>query len=226
MDGSGQSFFDGPALTADSNVCTVPPRIWLLFEKDIGENYLHRLARLDKKLSNPLTITPPNLTWFYSALFQGFVSILVVYLLTGEAFLSAEEKDYGHGYLSIVVYTGLVFIAAFYMAYQTNTFTYYSILLILGNLNLLIAFTAALQSENFLSNFVGSAWIGFFGECFNALKTLVLVVTMVLAAVTPSWVLLTIWAEYRSPDALRVIEMETIASKEDQPLFFDPPKVR
>jgi hypothetical protein len=48
----------------------------------------------------------------------------------------------------------------------------------------------------------------------------------VLAAVTPSWVVLTIWGEYRSPDALRVIEMETIASKEDQPLFFHPPKVR
>jgi phospholipid-translocating ATPase len=225
-DWTWQSFFDGPALMAYNNVWTLLPLISLLFERDIGENFLYRLSRLYKKLRDPLTIKPSNLTWFFSAVFQGFVSIAVVYLLTGEAFISAEGKDYGHGYLSIVVYTGRVFIAAFYMAYQTNTFTYYSILLILGNVNLLIAFTACLQSENFLSSWVGTAWIGFFGECLNAQTSLVLVATMVLAAVTPSWVGLTIWAEYTTSDALRVIEMETIASKEDQPLFFDPPKDR
>ena len=32
------------------------------------------------------------------------------------------------------------------------------------------------------------------------------------------------WNEFASKDTLLVIEKETIAAKEDQPLFFDPPK--
>jgi hypothetical protein len=103
--------------------------------------------------------------------------------------------DYGQGYLSLLVYTALVFISSFYMAYQTNTFTYYGLLLSIGNMNLLIAFTACLQSENMFSNVVGTMWTGFFGECFNSLKSLVMLLTMFLAAVTPSWVGVTIWAE-------------------------------
>jgi hypothetical protein len=148
----------------------------------------------------------------------------VAYALTGEAFLSADGMDYGQGYLSLLVYTALVFISSFYMAYQTNTFTYYSLLLIIGNMNLLIAFTACLQSENAFSNIVGTIWTGFFGQCFNSLTSLVMLLTMFLAAVTPSWVGVTIWSESYANESLIVIENETIAAKEDQPLFFDPPK--
>ena len=222
-DCSGQSFFDSSSLTLYNNVWTLLPMVSLLFEKDISENFLYRLSFLYRKLRNPLTITPSNLTWFFSACYQGSVTIGVMYLLTGEAFLNASGKDYGQRYLSLMVYTSLVFSCAFYMAYQTNTFTYYSLILIIGNINLLIAFTACLQSENFLARFAGTSWTGFFGECFNSFNSLVILFTTVLASITPSWVGLTVWAEFKHTDSLRVIEKETLAAKEDEPLFFDPP---
>jgi hypothetical protein len=150
--------------------------------------------------------------------------MLVVFLLTGEAFLSDVGKDYGVRYLSLVVYTGLVITCAFYMAYQTNTFTYYSLMLIIGNLMLFLSITALLQTENALASAIGEVWVGFFGECFNSPRTIIILLTMVLASVMPSWSFLTIWAELRPPESKLVIEKETIAAREDEPLFFDPPK--
>ena len=222
-DCTGQSFFDGSSLTAYNNIWTLLPMLSLLFEKDISENFLYRLSFLYRQLRNPLTVRPSNLTWFFSACYQGSVTIGVMYLLTGEAFLNTSGKDYGQRYLSLMVYTSLVFSCAFYMAYQTNTFTYYSLILIIGNINLLIAVTACLQSENFLAALIGSSWTGFFGECFNSLTSLIILFTTVLASITPSWVGLTVWAEFMHADSLRVIEKETLAAKEDEPLFFDPP---
>jgi hypothetical protein len=97
-------------------------------------------------------------------------------------------------------------------------------LLIIGNINLLIAFTACLQSENVLLNVVGTMWIGFFVERFNSLPSLIMLLTMFLIAVTPSWIGVTIWSESYANESLIVIENETTAAKEDQSFFFDPPK--
>ena len=222
-DFTAQSLFDSSSLTAFNNFWTLIPMLSLLFEKDISENFLYRLSFLYKELRNPLTIAPWNLTWFFSACYQGSVTIGVMYALTGEMFASPAGKDYGQRYLSLMIYTSLVFSCAFYMAYQTNTFTYYSLLLIIGNINLFIAFTACLQAENFLSRLVGSSWTGFFGECFNSFDSLVILITTVLSSVTPSWVGLTVWGEFMHADTIRVIEKETAAAKNDEPLFFDPP---
>jgi hypothetical protein len=175
-------------------------------------------------LRNPLTVNPANLPWFISAVYQGVVTMGVAYLLTGEAFLNTAGLDYGQAYLALLVYTALVFECSFYMAYQTNTFTYYSLLLIIGNLILLVSMTACLQTDNVISQLVGTGWTAFFGQCFNSAKSLVLLMTMVLSAVTPSWVGLTVWAEFFASESLLVIENETKAAKEDRPLFFDPPK--
>jgi phospholipid-translocating ATPase len=221
---TGQSFFDASSLTAYNNVWTLIPLVSLLFEKDISENFLYKLGFLYTKLRNPLTIRPSNLPWFISAVYQGAITMGVAYFLTGEAFLTSAGIDYGQGYLSLLVYTALVFICAFYMAYQTNTFTYYSLILIVGNLLLLISMTACLQTDNAVSKLVGTIWTAFFGQCLNSPKSLVFLATMILAAVTPSWVGLTIWAEFFASDSLLVIENETTAAKEDRPLFFDPPR--
>jgi phospholipid-translocating ATPase len=223
-DYTGQSFFDGPSLTAYNNFWTLIPMISLLFEKDISENFLYKMSFLYTKLRNPLTINPANLPWFISAVYQGVITMGVAYLLTGEAFLSTAGLDYGQGYLALLVYTAMVFECAFYMAYQTNTFTYYSLLCIVGNLILLVSMTACLQTDNAISNLVGTGWTAFFGQCLNSAKSLVFLMTMVLAAVTPSWVGLTVWAELFASESLLVIENETNAAKEDHPLFFDPPK--
>jgi phospholipid-translocating ATPase len=224
-DFTGQSFFDSFSITIYNNLWTLLPMISLIFEKDVSESFLYRLSFLHRKLRNPLTITPSNLTWFFSGVYQGVISMVIVWVLTGEAFLSNAGKDFGVRYLSIVVYIGLVFMCTFYMAYQTNTFTYYSLLLVVGNLNLLIALTAALQSQNFLSKML-DGWTGFYGECFNQPRTLVILLTMILASVTPSWVGLTIMAEYQASESRQVMERETIAVKSDEPLFFNPAKSR
>jgi phospholipid-translocating ATPase len=225
-DCTGQSFFDPSSLTAYNNVWTLIPLISLLFEKDISENFLYKMSFLYTKLRNPLSVHPSNLPWFFSAVYQGVMTMAVAYILTGESFLTPQGKDYGQGYLSLLVYTALVFNCAFYMAYQTNTFTYYSLILIVGNLLLLISLTACLQTDNAISQLVGPNWTGFFGQCLNSPESIVFLLTMVLAAVTPAWVGLAVWAEFFASESLLVIENETTAAKEDRPLFFDPPKKR
>lgn len=222
---SGQSLFDSFAMFCFNNIWTLLPIISLLFEKDIGESFLYRLSYLYDKLRNPLTITASNLTWFFVAVYQGSIIVLISWALTGEAFLSPEGKDFGAPYLSLILYISMVLISSFYMLYQTNTFTYYSMVLICGNIMLLIASSALLQSSGTVfGQLIAGNWIGFYGECFNNTTTLIIILTIVLAAVSPSWLALTIWSEFRNSDSLRIIETETIAAKNDTPLFFDPPK--
>ena len=89
----------------------------------------------------------------------------------------------------------------------------------------LIASSAILQSSGSVFGELNSGnWIGFYGECFNNTQTLVIILTIVLAAVIPSWFALTIWTEFFNSDSIRIIEAETNAAKNDVPLFFDPPK--
>lgn len=222
---SGQSLFDSLSLFCFNNVWTLLPIISLLFEKDIGENFLYRLSYLYDKLRNPLTLSASNITWFFVAVYQGSVIMAVSWLLTGEAFLDPDGKDYGAPYLSLILYFSMVLISSFYMLYQTNTFTYYSLVLIFGNIMLLVASSALLQSSGqVFGRWLFGNWIGFYGECFNNTSTLVIIVTIVLAAVSPSWLALTVWSEFRNSDSLRIIETETNAAKNDMPLFFDPPK--
>lgn len=222
---SGQSLFDNFALICFNNIWTLLPILSLLFEKDIGENFLYRLSYLYDKLRNPLTLKPSNITWFFVAVYQGSVIMLICWALTGEAFLDPEGKDYGSPYLSLILYFSMVLISSFYMLYQTNTFTYYSMVLIFGNLMLLVASSALLQSNGTVfGQSIAGNWIGFYGECFNNPQTLIIILTIVLAAVSPSWLALTIWSEFRNSDSIRIIETETNAAKNDVPLFFDPPK--
>ncbi|OHT05469.1 hypothetical protein TRFO_26823 [Tritrichomonas foetus] len=219
---SGQSLFDEFALFCFNNVWTLLPILSLLFEKDVGENFLYRLSYLYKKLRNPLTLRPSNITWFIVAVYQGAIIMLISWALTGEGYFNSSGKDFGASYLSLVLYFSMVLICAFYMLYQTNTFTYYSMVLIFGNILMLVASSALFQSGQVFGQ--GDAWIGFYGECFNNINTLIIIVTIVLAAVSPSWIGLSVWSEYQNSDSLRVIETETNAAKNDQPLFFDPPK--
>lgn len=222
---SGQSLFDSFALVCFNNIWTLLPIISLLFEKDIGENFLYRLSYLYDKLRNPLTLSASNTTWFFVAVYQGCIIMLISWALTGEAFLDPNGKDYGAPYLSLILYFSMVLISSFYMLYQTNTFTYYSMVLIFGNIMLLIASSALLQSPNSaLSKLFDGSWIGFYGECFNNTNTLIVILTIVLAAVSPSWLILTVWSEFRNSDSIRIIETETNAAKNDVPLFFDPPR--
>jgi hypothetical protein len=93
-------------------------------------------------------------------------------------------------------------------------------------MNLLIVFKACLQSETAFSSIIGTMWTGFFGEYFNSVPSLVMLLTMFLAAVTSSWVGVTIWSESYVNVLLIVIENETTAATEDQPLFFDSSKIK
>jgi len=223
---SGQSFFGDLSLLTFNQIWTLIPMIAILFEKDVSENFLYRLSFLYKKLRNPLTITFSNLNWMYVAIYQAIATMTVVYLLTGEAFLQTNTgKDLGRDFLSIIVYISQVLIVTFYLVYQLNTLTYYSLVLLIGNILLLIAFSGIFQSNWLLNAFnAGRDWQGFFGECFNSWPAMLLLLTIFLASVSPSWLGLSIWSEIRSTETLLVIEKETIAAKEDQPLFFDPPK--
>jgi hypothetical protein len=196
----------------------------LMFEKDIRENFLYRPCSLYTKQGNPLVKSLFNLPWFISALCQSRITMGVAYTLTGEAFLPSEGMDYEQRYLFLLAYTAWVFISSFYMAYQTNTCMYYGLLLIIRNINLLIAFTACLQSETAFSRVVGTMWTGFFGEYFNSFPSLVMLLTMFLAAVAPSWVGVTVWSESYANALLIVFENETTAATEDRPLFFDSPR--
>lgn len=218
---SGTSFFGSFELTAFNNIWTLLPMISLLFEKDISDNFLYRDPSLYDKLRNPLKLTPYNLTWFFVALYQGFIVMLISYALTGEAFLNPDGKDYGASYLSFIIYFALVLISLFYMLYQTNTFTYYSIVLIFGTIMLLIASSAFLTSKGNIEMF--TKWSGFYGECFNDVRALLFILTIFLAAVSPSWVMLFIFTECKHSDIVQIIEKETNAAKNDVPLFFDPP---
>ena len=221
---SGQSLFDEFALFCFNNIWTLLPIISLLFEKDVGENFLYRLSYLYKKLRNPLTLNPSNITWFFVAIYQGAVIIVILWALTGEGYYNSSGKDFGARYLSLILYFSMVIISSFYMLYQTNTFTYYSIVLIFGNILMLIASSAIFQSDIGFEQ--ADTWIGFYGECFNNINTLIIILTIVLAAVSPSWLGLSIWQEYQNSDSLRVIETETNAAKNDEPLFFDPPNAK
>lgn len=222
---TGQSFFDTFSLTTFNVLWTLFPILAVIFEKDISQNFLFKLSSLYKQLRNPLSLHPSNLNWFYVAIYQAFVTMAITFLLTGEAFLNPKTgTDYGSGYLSLVVYFSLVMICSFYMIYQLNTFTYFSLVLICGNILILIAVSGLIQSDVFRLGSDGRNWNGFFGECLNYYQVLIMMLTIFLAAVIPSWIGLTIWAEIRSPEALIAIEKETIAAKNDQPLFFDPPK--
>ncbi|EAY12263.1 hypothetical protein TVAG_028160 [Trichomonas vaginalis G3] len=223
---SGQSFFGPFSLLTFNQIWTFIPMLAILFEKDVSENFLYRLSFLYKKLRNPLTISLKNLSWMYLAVYQAVATMLVAYLLTGEAFLQASSgKDLGRDYLSIIVYIANVINVSFYMTSQLNTLTYYSLVLLIGNLLLLVAFSGILQSS-FLINYQQSRdWQGFFGECFNSFPSILLLWTMIFASSAPAWLAMSVWNEVAYSETLLVMEKETIAAKDDQPLFFDPPKV-
>lgn len=225
-DFSGQSFFGSLSLLTFNVVWTFLPMIAILFEKDVSENFLYRLSYLYKKLRNPLKISLSNLNWMYLAIYQGLATMGVAYLLTGEAFLQTDTgKDLGRDFLSLIVFFAQVVTVTFYMVTQLNTLTYYSLILLVGNILLLIAFSGIFQTSWILDALgKGRDWQGFFGECFNSWPANLILVTIILASSTPAWLIMSIWNEVASTETLLVMEMETIAAKEDQPLFFDPPK--
>jgi len=125
-----------------------------------------------------LTISPSNITWLYVAIYQAFSTMLITYAFTGEGFFDSKGREYGESYLSITVFFALVFICTFYMIYQTNTFTYYSLCLIFGNILLLITFSAFCQNNLLKSIDMVKPWVGFYGNCLNSIDTLVMIFTI------------------------------------------------
>jgi phospholipid-translocating ATPase len=222
-DSTAQSFFDSSSTMLFNYVWTLIPVASLLFEKDISDNVLIKLAHLYRPLRESMDFRPSNLLWFWSASVEGFLLMVVVYLLTGEAFLTVDGLDLGQSYLSLLVYIGLVIICVIEIANMTNIFTYYSLLLIVGTVLLIISTTAVVQGSE--TGMISTAWAGFFSHCLNSFEGIVLIMTIVLVAVTPAWVGRAIWQEYQAPDWQRVIEAETIAAKHDHPLFFDSVEV-
>ncbi|KAH0795277.1 Phospholipid-transporting ATPase 2 [Histomonas meleagridis] len=222
-DGTAQSFFDQFSLVTYNYVWTLIPLISIIFDKDISDGFLFKLSYLYKKLRNPLTIVPSNVQWFYIALYQGVVTIFTTYLLIGESFMNPYGADFGKSFISIMVFFALVFTCTFYIISKNSTFTFYSIILQVGNLLLLIATSSIVESGITLTQYT-KEWIGFFGEVFNNINTLLILLTIVLLNITPPWLVTTIYSEFKLSETVRVIETETIASKNDEPLFFDPPK--
>jgi hypothetical protein len=103
---------------------------------------------------------------------------------------------------------------------QLNMLTYYSIFAIAGTLLAMIATFSFFQTATL---FAATEWMGFYGESFNSVFTLLLIPTLVLAGSVPAHVVILWWNERYHSLPLRVVEEETRAALADEPVFYDPP---
>ena len=221
-DGTGQSFFDQFAAISFDYLWTSIPILSIIFEKDISESFLFQIPSLYRKLMNPLTLGK-NVSWIFFSIYQSIMTIVILYVLTGESFINDDGIEFGKTYMSILAFFVLLFTYIFYLIYQTNTFTYYSIVLLTGDVLILVAVIAILQSRP-IRLISSEQWVGFFGECFCNYKMLIIMITIFLINVTPPWLWYAVYPEFKLSETIRIIELETISSKKDEPLFFDPPK--
>jgi hypothetical protein len=199
-------------------VWTLIPVGAVIFEKDIRDSFLYKVNGLYQSLRGTLSLSVSNFQWFISAVLQGSIALSVGYALTGEAFQDDDGRDLGQPYLALTIYLAIFLICEFEIVVLMNTFTYYSMALVFGNILLRMAFSIIFQTYPEL---IGISWDGFFANCLTSFHSIVLLLTIVLAAITPAWVGMAVWNEYWAPDSIRAIEQETIAAKEDRSLFFE-----
>jgi magnesium-transporting ATPase (P-type) len=217
-DCSAQPFFDLVSRLMYNYVWTLIPVGAVVFEKDIGDSFLYKLNNLYQSLRGKLSLSVTNFQWFISAVLQGSIAMSVGYALTGEAFHDDNGRDLGQPYLALVIYLALFLICEFEIVLLMNTFTYYSLALVFGNILLRIGFSIIFQTY---PETIGISWYGFFANCLSSFRGIALLLTIVLAAITPAWVGVAVWNEYWAADSMMAIEQEAIAAQEDRPLFFE-----
>jgi magnesium-transporting ATPase (P-type) len=218
-DFSGQPLFDSLALGTYNMLWTSIPMISIIFERDISDNFLLRLSNLYSQLRSSLNVGR-NGSWFISAVYQSVSTILVTWMLTGESFLDRRTgRDMGVQFLSINIFIAIVLMTCIFLIMQLNMLTYYSIVCIVGMLLGMIAVFTVFQTPVVNLRF----WIGFYGESFNAIQTLTIIITVVLMGIVPTHVAMLLWNEKYHEQVIQVIEAETAAAITDEPVFYDPP---
>jgi hypothetical protein len=103
-----------------------------------------------------------------------------------------------------------------FLLMQINMMTYYSLWSIFGTGLILVAAVSILESFP-----LGGAttWLGYYGECFVGSNSLIIIVSIVLAGCTPTYVALRLWNEHFQSPVVQAIERETIAFQADEPVF-------
>lgn len=204
-------------------IWTIIPMISVLFEKDVSEPFLLRLSSLYQRLKHPLQIKKPFTEFFFMllAVIQAFSIVIVSYLITGESFYHYESgKDFGADFLFNLLYIVLVFTTSLYLVMHLNILTYYSIVALTGNIVLLFATTEIFQLKIDSSSY--SEWKGFYGECFSNRNVLFIFVLLLISTTAPAWFAQTVFNEVAFQETLLIAEKESMAVKEERPLFFDP----
>jgi hypothetical protein len=193
--------------------------ISLIFERDISDNFLMRLAPLYGGLRGSVAIWK-NASWFIAAAYQALSTLAVARALTGEAFENSMGRDMGGQFLGLNVYIAIIVLTSCYLLMLINMMTYYSIMAVFGTMLGMIATLAWFQSYSTGGDL---DWRGFYGESFSVSGTLLMIVTVVLAGCVPTHVTMLLWGEAYKREVVQVVEIETDAAITDEPVFYDPP---
>jgi phospholipid-transporting ATPase len=221
--GTGQSFFDDFSISTYNVVWTLLPMLAIFFERDLENNFLLRLSHLYNLMRNNLSVLG-NISWLVVAAYQAGVMMAIAWALTGEAFVDAETGiDLGQGYLSLLVYIAVIISVECFLVFNLNVLTYYSIVALVGNIVLMVAAMSVMQSHGFMG---WMQWLGFYGECFGSPQALILLTTMSLAAVLPSWAWIAFWSVWRMGDVQQVLEAETLKARNAEVILYDPPRAK
>lgn len=145
---SGTSLFNSISLMAYNVFYTSLPVMTIIFDKDISETTVLQYPQIllysqSGRLLNPSTFAG----WFGRSLYHA----LAVFLITVHAY--ADEKS-DMEELSMVALSGCIWLQAFVVTLDTNSFTYLQIILIWGNfvafyvINLILSVVPSLQMHN------------------------------------------------------------------------------
>ncbi|CAN6270544.1 unnamed protein product, partial [Urochloa humidicola] len=158
---SGTSLFNSVSLMAYNVFYTSLPVMTIIFDKDISETTVLQYPQIllhsqAGRLLNPTTFCG----WFGRSLYHA----LVVFFITICAY--AEEKSEMEE-LSVVALSGCIWLQAFVVTMDTNSFTYPQIILIWGNfvafymINLILSAIPSLQMYTIMFRLCGhpSYWI-------------------------------------------------------------------
>ncbi|CAM0905081.1 unnamed protein product [Alopecurus aequalis] len=145
---SGTSLFNSISLMAYNVLYTSLPVMTIIFDKDISETIVLQYPQILRysqagRLLNPITFAG----WFGRSLYHA----LAVFLITVHAY--ADEKS-DMEELSMVALSGCIWLQAFVVTLDTNSFTYPQIILIWGNfvafyvINLILSLVPTVQMHN------------------------------------------------------------------------------
>uniref|UniRef100_A0ACD5UA67 Uncharacterized protein n=1 Tax=Avena sativa TaxID=4498 RepID=A0ACD5UA67_AVESA len=145
---SGTSLFNSISLMAYNVFYTSLPVMTIIFDKDISETTVLQYPQIllysqAGRLLNPSTFAG----WFGRSLYHA----LAVFLITTHAY--ADEKS-DMEELSMVALSGCIWLQAFVVTLETNSFTYPQIILIWGNfvafyvINLILSVVPTLEMHN------------------------------------------------------------------------------